>query len=332
MAWMLRRRKKDGKPLLKPNIAFNVRARGKCYLQWAVSRGYCALHRPPDHSLRKLPAVNCVFVSQNSIYKHNEFLCDRWGWKDAGWVEDKDDVDKDGNIYVGNGWIQHTNRSLRKLFDRLGATTSEEILTEDKMTYLFDMMREVNSTDHDADLVKTAVAEMQAKWKETHSDKTSKKQVSYPKFVQFLAEVRSEALLQHQRSVEKAISDNRQAAKSQRTPGENASSSSSDATGNAAAVDFEDRWTMLVDIFSELGVHGLEKDHKKLEGGKIGTTAHDVEIVCDNDEAIRDFGERILSVFKDVVQGVVNSRGWFLFPAGRRPRHQVRDVLCQHSR
>eukprot|EP01046_Picozoa_sp_COSAG06_P071441 COSAG06_NODE_20440_length_795_cov_112.413793_1_plen_36_part_10 len=36
MAWMLRRRKKDGKPLLKPNIAFNVRARGKCYLQWAV--------------------------------------------------------------------------------------------------------------------------------------------------------------------------------------------------------------------------------------------------------------------------------------------------------
>ena len=88
---------------------------------------------------------------------------------------------------------------------------------------------------------------------------------------------------------------------------------------------------MLVDIFSELGVHGLEKDHKKLEGGKIGTTAHDVEIVCDNDEAIRDFGERILSVFKDVVQGVVNSRGWFLFPAGRRPRHQVRDVLCQHQ-
>ena len=38
------------------------------------------------------------------------------------------------------------------------------------------------------------------------------------------------------------------------------------------------------------------------------------------DDAIRDFGERLLGVFKDVVQGVVNSRGWFLFPAGRRPR------------
>ncbi len=41
------------------------------------------------------------------------------------------------------------------------------------------------------------------------------------------------------------------------------------------------------------------------------------------DSAIREFGDKIISVFRDVVKGVVNSEGWFLFPAGRRPRHQL---------
>jgi hypothetical protein len=41
------------------------------------------------------------------------------------------------------------------------------------------------------------------------------------------------------------------------------------------------------------------------------------------DDAVREYGERLLTVFKDVVQGVVNSDGWFIFPAGREPRNQL---------
>eukprot|EP01043_Picozoa_sp_COSAG02_P034283 COSAG02_NODE_2389_length_8985_cov_3.175676_2_plen_391_part_00 len=41
------------------------------------------------------------------------------------------------------------------------------------------------------------------------------------------------------------------------------------------------------------------------------------------DEALRHFGDKLLAIFCDVVKGVVNSDGWFLFPAGRRPRHQL---------
>ena len=39
--------------------------------------------------------------------------------------------------------------------------------------------------------------------------------------------------------------------------------------------------------------------------------------------AIRTFGDTILNVCAHVVRGVVNSEGWLLFPAGRRPQHQL---------
>ena len=47
---MIRHLKKDGKPLLKPSIAFRVRAGGVSYLEWA-----------------------------EEIYA-NDFLAERWGW------------------------------------------------------------------------------------------------------------------------------------------------------------------------------------------------------------------------------------------------------------
>jgi hypothetical protein len=50
------------------------------------------------------------------------------------------------------------------------------------------------------------------------------------------------------------------------------------------------------------------------------------------DNAIREFGDKVISVFRDVVKGVVNSDGWFLFPAGRRPRHQlIGDTIYKYG-
>lgn len=53
----------------------------------------------------------------------------------------------------------------------------------------------------------------------------------------------------------------------------------------------------------------------KSEGGE--------ETDVSQDDATREFGDKLITVFRDVVQAVVNSKGWFLFPAGRRPRHQL---------
>lgn len=49
----------------------------------------------------------------------------------------------------------------------------------------------------------------------------------------------------------------------------------------------------------------------------------ELQVLVPLDEAMRDFGDKLLAIFCDVVKGVVNSDGWFLFPAGRRPRHQL---------
>lgn len=50
---------------------------------------------------------------------------------------------------------------------------------------------------------------------------------------------------------------------------------------------------------------------------------HHMIVRTELDNAIREFGDKVISVFRDVVKGVVNSDGWFLFPAGRRPRQQL---------
>ena len=47
------------------------------------------------------------------------------------------------------------------------------------------------------------------------------------------------------------------------------------------------------------------------------------------DDALREFSDKLIAIFRDVVLGVVNSDGWFLFPAGRRPRHQL---IGEHGR
>ena len=50
------------------------------------------------------------------------------------------------------------------------------------------------------------------------------------------------------------------------------------------------------------------------------------------DDAIREFGDSLLAVFRDMVKGVVNADGWFLFPAGRRPRHQlIGDAISKYG-
>eukprot|EP01048_Picozoa_sp_COSAG05_P006728 COSAG05_NODE_450_length_9731_cov_41.140201_2_plen_1168_part_00 len=41
------------------------------------------------------------------------------------------------------------------------------------------------------------------------------------------------------------------------------------------------------------------------------------------EKAVREFGEEILNLFSDVVRGVVNCRGWFFTPVGRKPQHQL---------
>eukprot|EP01043_Picozoa_sp_COSAG02_P051481 COSAG02_NODE_5422_length_4345_cov_3.380593_4_plen_702_part_00 len=71
--------------------------------------------------------------------------------------------------------------------------------------------------------------------------------------------------------------------------------------------------------FKPTGLNGkLERvDMDKLYPG------HYMIVRATLDDAIREFGDTIISVFRDVVKGVVNSEGWFLFPAGRRPRHQL---------
>jgi hypothetical protein len=73
-----------------------------------------------------------------------------------------------------------------------------------------------------------------------------------------------------------------------------------------------------------------------------GESVHENEYLADRwgwssasskDEAIREFGERLLAVFKSVVSAVIASRGWFLFPAGRRPQHQlIGDAIDQYGR
>ena len=52
----------------------------------------------------------------------------------------------------------------------------------------------------------------------------------------------------------------------------------------------------------------------------------------DRDGAIREFGDTLLALSRDMVKGVVNSNGWFLFPAGRRPRHQlIGDAIAKYG-
>ena len=59
---------------------------------------------------------------------------------------------------------------------------------------------------------------------------------------------------------------------------------------------------------------------------------HDLVTKMDRDGAIREFGDTLLAVFRDMVKGVVNSKGWFLFPAGRRPRHQlIGDTIAKYG-
>ena len=41
------------------------------------------------------------------------------------------------------------------------------------------------------------------------------------------------------------------------------------------------------------------------------------------DRGLIEFGDRMISMFSNVVQGVVNSTGWLLFPAGRGPQQQL---------
>eukprot|EP01046_Picozoa_sp_COSAG06_P030249 COSAG06_NODE_2861_length_6161_cov_22.755856_3_plen_1273_part_01 len=41
------------------------------------------------------------------------------------------------------------------------------------------------------------------------------------------------------------------------------------------------------------------------------------------DRAMIEFGDRMVSVYSNLAQGVVNSEGWLFFPAGRGPQHQL---------
>ena len=50
------------------------------------------------------------------------------------------------------------------------------------------------------------------------------------------------------------------------------------------------------------------------------------------DDALRIYGDKLLAIFQDVVTGVVDSKGWFLFPAGRRPCHQlIGDTIAKYG-
>jgi hypothetical protein len=73
---------------------------------------------------------------------------------------------------------------------------------------------------------------------------------------------------------------------------------------------------------------GRGQEAASFPGGSGATLAGELEMVeietvVERDDAIRDFGDRILGLFKDVVQGVVNADGWLLTAAGRKPAHQL---------
>jgi hypothetical protein len=67
---------------------------------------------------------------------------------------------------------------------------------------------------------------------------------------------------------------------------------------------------------------------------EVDFPGYNPEIVekVDRDGAIREFGDTMLALIRDMVKGVVNSKGWFLFPAGRRPRHQlIGDTIAKYG-
>ena len=50
------------------------------------------------------------------------------------------------------------------------------------------------------------------------------------------------------------------------------------------------------------------------------------------DNAIREFADKLVSIFRDVVTSTVQGDSWFLFPAGRRPRHQlIGDAIAKYG-
>ena len=59
---------------------------------------------------------------------------------------------------------------------------------------------------------------------------------------------------------------------------------------------------------------------------------HTLEELCSQDDAMREFGDKLLAIFRDVVMGVVNSDGWFMFPGEFTSnvllRQQVSSVRC----
>lgn len=72
---------------------------------------------------------------------------------------------------------------------------------------------------------------------------------------------------------------------------------------------------------------GLNDAQRRDDGGlKLNAQLPEMvqmETVVERDDAIRDFGDKILRLFKDVVQGIVNADGWFITAAGRMPPHQL---------
>ena len=327
---MVKHMKHKGRPLSKPNIAFQVRAKGQSYLEWAED-----VHR-------------------------NSFLAQKWKWKEL--------VDAAGTAIQTNEQYYTNRRGELVRLRWEGQTESQlveaeaEAATEDKLLHDrrktaddasggkdVEQTKETKETDQKAkvqeekdqqakkderaSLVQKAERLFDKASKDTSSDGMDRSELkkwllsdvgrveienveienSDEKEPSFLTRMNIFESMQ--------VRDDKNDMKStpDRSDDDNEKAMSDIVRGDDGAKTREHNVTsrfISKSITKTEFVELCAVDRKYLLPFEVNT-------LVDLDDALRDFGDKLLAIFCDVVKGVVNSDGWFLFPAGRRPRHQL---------
>jgi hypothetical protein len=294
---MTRHLKFQGKALEMPNIAFDVRARGKSYLEWA-----------------------------EQIYD-NDFLAERWDWKRPALQRDIDrwETTKQNDQQEDKAQQQASKRSsVEKATTTAHAHRPEAARPASK--HVGNSMRQPpppykNYDHHSVETIKNlhtgdlteatkkkALAELRviASCMRYTSDK-ERVDAAEQRYVEICKQT-----VKDQKNSEKQ-------ANSQRGQSKAGDRSKKDGTG--------------IGSYASVSRGMQEAEAAQVEHRiEISEEGRHMEILVERDDAIRDFGDKLLAVFQAVVQGVVNSKGWFLFPAGRRPRHQlIGDTIATYG-